>query len=167
MRYLAGNVASSGEAISVGTLVEEAFLEAKKYLTGKSGKLNNECRDQPTVVSGDRSALKHALSEIILNALQSNPTSPQVAVRCVDGGGGASSVNIEVLDNGPGFTLEAQKEASTPFFTTRIPGVGLGLAVTRKIVETHHGKLEIPPPQPGQPGVVRVSLPSELPASRH
>jgi signal transduction histidine kinase/DNA-binding NarL/FixJ family response regulator len=167
MRYLAGNVASSGEAISVGTLVEEAFLEAKKYLTGKSGKLNNECRDQPTVVSGDRSALKHALSEIILNALQSNPTSPQVAVRCVDGGGGASSVNIEVLDNGPGFTQEAQKEASTPFFTTRIPGVGLGLAVTRKIVETHHGKLEIPPPQPGQPGVVRVSLPSEMPASRH
>jgi signal transduction histidine kinase/CheY-like chemotaxis protein len=166
MRYLAGNVASSGEAISVGTLVEEAFQEAKKYLTGKSGKLNNECREQPVVVSGDRSALKHALSEVILNALQSNPASPQVAVRCVDAGMG-SAVNIEVSDNGPGFTPEAQKEASTPFFTTRIPGVGLGLAVTRKIVETHHGKLEIPPPQPGQPGIVRVSLPSEMVAAQH
>jgi len=163
MRYLAGNVASSGEIIALGSLVEEAYQEAKKYLTGKVGKLNNECRDKSLVVVGDRSALKHALSEVILNALQSNPSSPQVSVRSVDSAsvGGGTTVSIEVQDNGPGFTAEAQKEASTPFFTTRIPGVGLGLAVTRKIVETHRGKLEIPEPQPGQPGLVRVSLPAE------
>lgn len=159
MRYLAGNVTSAGEPISIGALVDEAYQEAKKYLTGKAGKLVNECRDQAVVVAGDRSALKHALSEIILNALQSNPSSPQVVVRCVDGATGGTSMSIEVQDNGTGFTPEAQREASTPFFTTRIPGVGLGLAVTRKIVENHQGKLEIPPPQPGQPGVVRVLLP--------
>ena len=45
------------------------------------------------------------------------------------------------------------------FFTTRNVGLGLGLTVSRKIIETHHGKLEIVPPQAGQPGVVRVSLP--------
>jgi len=163
MRYLAGNVASAGEMIPLGTLVEEAYEEAKKYIAGKVGKLNNECRDKSLVVVGDRSALKHALSEVILNALQSNPSGPQVAVRCDDSSSpnGSMTVAIEVQDNGPGFTAEAQKEASTPFFTTRIPGVGLGLAVTRKIVETHRGKLEIPAPQPGQPGVVRVSLPAE------
>jgi signal transduction histidine kinase len=162
MRFLAGNVASSGEAISVGALVDEAFQEAKKYLTGKAGKLNNECHDHAVVVAGDRIALKHALSEVILNALQSNPTSPQVTVRCAEDGAQNGSVSIEVQDNGPGFTPEAQKEASTPFFTTRIPGVGLGLAVTRKIVETHHGKLEIPPSRNAQSGVVRVSLPTDV-----
>ena len=161
MRFLAGNVASSGEAIPVGTLVDEAFQEAKKYLTGKAGKLANECRDQPITVNGDRTALRHALSEVILNALQSNPASPQVTVRYADGDAQSGSVDIEVQDNGPGFTPEAQKEASTPFFTTRIPGVGLGLAVTRKIVETHHGKLEIPLARDSQSGIVRVSLPSD------
>ena len=160
MRYLAGNVASSGDSVPLGTLIEDAYLEAKKYQVGKTAKLNNECRDKSVSVTGDRVALKHAFSEIILNALQSNPASPTVAVRCRDEGGGQHEVKIEVEDNGPGFTAEAQKEATTPFFTTRIPGVGLGLAVTRKIIETHHGKLEIPPTQPGQPGMVRVSLPA-------
>ena len=160
MRYLAGNVASSGDSVPLGSLIEDAYLEAKKYQVGKAAKLNNECRDKSVSVTGDRVALKHAFSEIILNALQSNPASPTVAVRCRDEGGGQHEVKIEVEDNGPGFTAEAQKEATTPFFTTRIPGVGLGLAVTRKIIETHHGKLEIPPTQPGQPGMVRVSLPA-------
>jgi signal transduction histidine kinase len=160
MRYLAGNVSAAGDAVPLGMLIEEAYQEAKKYQVGKPAKLNNECRDKMVSVSGDRVALKHAFSEIILNALQSNPASPQVAVRCHDDGTGLHEVKIEVEDNGPGFTAEAAKEATTPFFTTRIPGVGLGLAVTRKIIENHHGKLEIPVPQPGQPGVVRVSLPA-------
>ena len=167
MRYLAGHVASSGDSVPLGMLIEEAYQEAKKYQTGKPAKLNNECRDKLVVVAGDRTALKHAFSEIILNALQSNPASPQVAVRCRDDGSGLHEVKIEVEDNGPGFTVESQKEATTPFFTTRIPGVGLGLAVTRKIIENHHGTLEIPLPQPGQPGMVRVSLPVGTAEARH
>jgi len=161
MRYLAGNVSSSGDSFPLSPLIEEAYQEARKYQPGKAAKLNNESSGKPVVVAGDRTALKHAFSEIILNALQSNPASPSVAVRYRDDatGAGMHEVKIEVEDNGPGFTAESQREATTPFFTTRIPGVGLGLAVTRKIIETHHGKLEIPPPQPGQPGVVRVSLP--------
>jgi nitrogen fixation/metabolism regulation signal transduction histidine kinase len=75
--------------------------------------------------------------------------------------GGAPDVQIEVQDNGAGFTAEAAQKAPAPFFTTRNVGLGLGLTVSRKIIETHHGKLEIVPPQAGQPGVVRVSLPGD------
>jgi nitrogen fixation/metabolism regulation signal transduction histidine kinase len=42
----------------------------------------------------------------------------------------------------------------------------LGLAVTRRILETHNGKLEILATQAGQPGVVRVSLPAEVSESK-
>ena len=64
-------------------------------------------------------------------------------------------------DNGAGFTAEAAKKVPAPFFTTRNVGLGLGLTVSQKIIETHHGKLEIVPAQSGQSGVVRVSLPLE------
>jgi signal transduction histidine kinase/CheY-like chemotaxis protein len=161
MRYLAGNVSFSGGGFSLSALVEEAYDEAKKYQAGKPSKLKNECRDKPVVLAGDPSALRYAFFEIILNAMQSNPAGPQVVVRCRDEAAtnGTHEINIEVEDNGAGFTPEAQQKAGTPFFTTRIPGVGLGLPVARKILEDHHGKLVIPAPQPGQPGVVRVSLP--------
>ncbi|HEU5072421.1 MAG TPA: ATP-binding protein [Verrucomicrobiae bacterium] len=163
MRYLAGNVSAAGDPIPLGSLIEEAYQEARKYQSGKAAKLNNELRDKSVSISGDRAALKHAFCEVILNALQSNPASPQIAIRFRDEAAtnGTHEVKIEVEDNGPGFTPEAQKEATTPFFTTRIPGVGLGLAVTRKIIETHRGKLEIPLVTPGHPGVVRISLPVE------
>ena len=58
-------------------------------------------------------------------------------------------------------TEMALPKAFAPFFTTRNVGLGLGLTVTRKIVETHHGKVEILPPPNGQSGVVRISLPAE------
>jgi len=72
---------------------------------------------------------------------------------------GSRWARIEVQDSGAGFSAEAADKASRPFFTTRNVGLGLGLAVTNKIIQTHSGKLEIPPPQDGQPGLVRISLP--------
>ena len=67
-------------------------------------------------------------------------------------------MQIEVQDNGAGFTAEAAGKMPSPFFTTRNVGLGLGLTVSQKIIETHHGKLEI---VPSDSGVVRVSLPLE------
>ena len=78
--------------------------------------------------------------------------------------GTAQGLQIEVQDNGAGFTPEAAQKAASPFFTTRNVGLGLGLTVSRKIMETHQGKLEIVAPKLGQAGVVRISLPLEGPA---
>ena len=68
-------------------------------------------------------------------------------------------LRVEVRDSGSGFELEAAQRAPEPFFSTRNVGLGLGLTVSRKIIESHHGKIEIPLPRKGEPGVVRVSLP--------
>jgi nitrogen fixation/metabolism regulation signal transduction histidine kinase len=68
-------------------------------------------------------------------------------------------VHIEVQDGGKGFAPEIVKKVPEAFFTTRNVGVGLGLTVCRRIVETHGGRLEIPPAAPNQASIVRVSLP--------
>ena len=66
-------------------------------------------------------------------------------------------------DSGAGFSDEAAGKASEPFYTTRKVGLGLGLAVTNKIIQTHSGKMEIPTPHRGSPGLVRISLPLDPP----
>jgi nitrogen fixation/metabolism regulation signal transduction histidine kinase len=143
-------------------LIEDAYQEARKHQPGDAAKLRYEKSGQPINLTGDRAALKHALSEIMLNALQANPKTPTVDVRVLtEDGNGHHDLRIEVQDNGSGFTAEAAKRVPSAFFTTRNVGLGLGLTVSRKIIETHHGKLEIVPPQSGQSGVVRVSLPLE------
>jgi signal transduction histidine kinase/CheY-like chemotaxis protein len=161
MRFLAREGHIEQETVSVGELCNESYLEARKHLTAENAQLQLEDGGKPIVITGDRAALKHALAEIFLNALQANPKEPKILVRLktAPDGDGKQNLEIEVQDNGAGFTAEAAEKVPAPFFTTRAVGLGLGLTVSRKIIETHHGKLEIVPPQSGQPGIVRVLLP--------
>jgi signal transduction histidine kinase/DNA-binding NarL/FixJ family response regulator len=161
MRFLAREPLISPDAFPIGPLLEEAFQEARKYQPVKAAQLKYESGGSPLTLTGDRAALKHAFAEVLLNALQANPAEPKIGVRLhpdptANGKGG---VQIEVQDNGSGFTVEAAEKAPAPFFTTRNVGLGLGLTVSRKIIETHHGKLEIMTPQLGHSGIVRISLP--------
>ena len=72
-------------------------------------------------------------------------------------------MHIDILDNGAGFSAEALEKVPEPFFTTRNVGLGLGMTVSRKIIETHRGRLSILNPKAGRSGAVRISLPVEGP----
>jgi nitrogen fixation/metabolism regulation signal transduction histidine kinase len=161
MRFLACDTVVSPEAFPVAAVIEEAFQEARKYQPVKAAQLKYESGSTPVVLTGDRAALKHALAEVMLNALQANPAEPKIGVRlnADTTSNGRKGVEIEVQDNGAGFSPEAAQKAAAPFFTTRNVGLGLGLTVSRKIIEVHHGKLEIVAPKTGHAGVVRISLP--------
>jgi nitrogen-specific signal transduction histidine kinase/ActR/RegA family two-component response regulator len=162
MRFLAREGHVQLEAFAVGNLIEDAYQEARKHQPADAARLQFDNGGAPIMVTGDRAALKHALAEIMLNALQANPKEPRIGIKLhtdLNVAGNGQDLQIEVQDNGSGFTTEAAQKAPSPFFTTRNVGLGLGLTVSRKIIETHRGKLEIVPPQAGHPGVIRVSLP--------
>lgn len=160
MRFLARDNFLDQEAFAVQKLVEDAYQEAVRQQPAEGVPLKMDAGGKPLIVTGDRAALKHALAEIMLNALQANPKGQQIGVKLHQSGGNGAdrAVMIEVQDTGAGFTQEAAKKVPSPFYTTRNIGLGLGLAVSQKIIETHHGKLEI---IPSPSGIVRVSLPME------
>ncbi|HXT40021.1 MAG TPA: ATP-binding protein [Candidatus Angelobacter sp.] len=160
MLFLARDKVVRSEAVPVAKLIEDAFLEAQKYASPKPANLVYDSGGQAPMVAGDRAGLKQALSEVMLNALQANPPNSPVHVRTgMDSDASGRWVRIEVRDAGPGFTEEAVTRAAEPFFSTRNVGLGLGLAVTRKIIETHHGRVEIAPKDADKSGMVRISLP--------
>jgi signal transduction histidine kinase/CheY-like chemotaxis protein len=164
MRFLAREGQLHTEVFGVEKLIHEAYHDATLQQPAENAQLQLENNGKPLVVTGDRAALKHAMTEIMLNALQANPKSPRVGVKLHGADLGESAMTIEVQDNGTGFSAEAARKIPSPFYTTRNVGLGLGLAVSQKIIETHHGKLEI---IPSPSGLVRISLPAEsaLPVS--
>jgi signal transduction histidine kinase/DNA-binding NarL/FixJ family response regulator len=161
MRFLARDQLVAREQVTLAALIEEAYQEAQNYQPVKSAQLRYNIGQQPIVVEGDRLSLKHAIAEIMLNSLQANPSGARIDVEMQldTDRNGREWVHLEFRDNGGGFTPEAARRASEPFFTTRNVGLGLGLVVSRKVAETHSGRIEILAPQPEWSGVVRFSLP--------
>ena len=162
LAFLAQDAVRSPETFPLGLLIEDAYQEAREHQPTHSAQLLYDNGGNPIVTTGDRAALKHALAEVMINALQANPTDARVAVRLRPElrGDEASGVTIEIQDNGGGFAPEALEQANAPFYTTRNVGCGLGLAVSRRIIEMHGGKLEIVTPKAGHAGVVRIHLPN-------
>lgn len=96
----------------------------------------------PTV-RGNKVQLQQALLNVITNGLQAAGVTPEATSRALvvstaDGGG---AVSLAVRDFGPGMDDDRLAQAFDPFFTTRPAGLGMGLAITRSIVEAHGGTI--------------------------
>lgn len=161
MMFLARDKTDFSDKIPVADLISEAFRDAYSYHAGKAPQLDFTKASEPWTIAGDHKALRHAFSEVILNALQANPSEPNVAVKIKEdpSENGHQHLNVEVRDSGGGFSVETAEKAQEPFFSTRNVGLGIGLTVTRKIIEDHNGKVEIAPSEKGEHGMVRISLP--------
>lgn len=87
----------------------------------------------------DRAQIQQVLINLIKNAYEAGGPKDQVKVlvETPEEGG----CRISVLDRGPGVSEEVMESVFVPFFTTKPTGSGLGLALSREIVELHQGRL--------------------------
>jgi nitrogen-specific signal transduction histidine kinase/DNA-binding NarL/FixJ family response regulator len=160
MKLMTRERPEQGESIPLESLLNEASLQAQQHCGIRARQIHLEPLPKPVFVQGDRSALRDALAEVLLNALQANPQSPEVWIRArLESATEGPYVSIEVRDNGAGFAPEALARLHEPFFTTRTAGLGLGLTVCRRVIEGHRGRLEVPVESESPGGCVRIKLP--------
>ncbi|MFC3459481.1 histidine kinase famiy protein [Massilia haematophila] len=109
----------------------------------------------------DPTHLEMALLNVLINARDAMPQGGKVKVGTSllrHGGGDGSHVVICVIDEGEGMTPEVMRRATEPFFTTKGPGTGLGLAMVHGFVQQSRGRLEIDS-APGAGTTVRMVFP--------
>jgi len=80
------------------------------------------------------------LLNIIGNGYQAMPDGGQLTIDVAAPDG---AVKIDIADTGVGMSAEARERLFEPFFTTKPRGVGLGLAVTKRLVEAHNGSIDV------------------------
>jgi hypothetical protein len=130
----------------------------------------------PVVARVDPALVKQALLNLLINATQvmaaqdSGTRELMIRLRTAEGtpprGARADApreVAIHVIDTGPGIPAEKHAEIFRPYVTGRKGGSGLGLAVTRRIVEEHGGRIDLFS-EPGKGSDFVVRLPLEGPA---
>ena len=94
----------------------------------------------PTIL-GDSETLYRAFSNVVINSIQAMPNGGKLTISS-EHDRLFSMVKITFMDTGIGMDRETSKNLFNPFFTTKDKGAGLGMALTRKIVEDHHGTIE-------------------------
>jgi signal transduction histidine kinase len=94
-------------------------------------------------VRGDRGQLSQVLVNLALNAVQAMDGSPSRELVLRASGNEDASVLFEVADSGPGIPAPELRRVREAFYTRRKGGTGLGLAIADRIVNAHHGRLEL------------------------
>jgi len=123
-------------------------------------------------VAADRVQLQQAVLNLVLNAFdavsaaEGGPREVFLSVLSADDG----SVVISVRDSGQGIDAAVRQRIFEPFFTTKPDGTGIGLSITRSIIENHGGRLSVGS-NPGRGVTFQITLPaaseSSSPGAQH
>ncbi|WP_165973691.1 ATP-binding protein [Paucimonas lemoignei] len=109
---------------------------------------------------GDRVQLEIVIRNLLANAFQAVSQQPDSQGRkvVIDSGTDGDWIWIRIADNGPGIANKIRARLFEPFISLKSSGMGLGLAISRSIIETHGGTLAI---EPSPHGVLKITLPED------
>jgi signal transduction histidine kinase len=118
-------------------------------------------------VMGDDVQLQQVILNLLINAMESFDSEPvmPLTITIKTARGNSGQVIISVSDTGTGIDPEISHRLFVPFFTTKPQGLGLGLSISKHIIEAHGGTLTVGADVP-HGTTVTISLPSALPTTQ-
>jgi len=126
--------------VAVPDLIERATILASDTIAAKKIQLRCDIAGQLPLANADPNLIAQVIAGLLSNAAQAVEVGGEIIVQAR---AQSSSIEIAIIDSGPGVAPEARSHIFEPFFTTRASGVGLGLAIARQIAEAHGGKIEL------------------------
>ncbi len=135
-----GKALSYIDDVDVVSLIDEilSYLEGKLGLENKKISVEKIYKDVKINILGDSEKLKQAFINIITNGCQAMGENGVLKVNITPKG---REVDIAISDTGKGISQEEISRLFDPFYTTKPMGMGLGLAISKKIIEDHGGRI--------------------------
>lgn len=142
------------EWLAIDRLLERAVLSAQREIAHYQVTVATRYQPGLPTLHGDGNQLRQAFCNLIVNAAQATESKPsgarQVEIQTrLYLAGEAPAIIVEISDNGRGIPPESLAQVFDPFYTTRAQGTGLGLPIAKRIIEQHHGRLQLQAAEPG------------------
>ena len=150
------------KAIDLNDTMRKVFDFLSVQASARNVALYLEPSGQPLQVRGDQVQLQQVIMNLVVNSMDAMAEIPngRTVIGRTEMNGGSSAV-VSISDSGPGIPAEKLKEVFDPFFTTKKQGMGIGLSISRTIVQAHKGSIWAENQMEGG-AVFRVSLPLAL-----
>lgn len=131
-------------SLDVNEVVDDVIALSRPLLRERQVRLEIERVPDLPPVTGDRIQLQQVLLNLVINATDAmrsvHAQSRVLEIRTL---GHHGHVSVLVHDSGPGLSEASVRRIFTPFFTTKPDGMGVGLSISRSIVEAHGGQLNL------------------------
>jgi signal transduction histidine kinase len=125
---------------NLNTTVEHAVMLARQQVLSRPIKIELRKAADLAEVEHDSDQIHQVLLNLLLNAVQAMEGAGTVRVEI---GSRESYASVVVSDTGRGITPQNLPNIFRPFYTTKGDGTGLGLSLAHRIVEDHHGRIEV------------------------
>ena len=159
MRDLLRKGARREDAVDVVSLITETVDMLRSDAIARNCSVAVECPDDVPLLSGDPIQLKQVVLNLMMNAFEAvSDGNGDPGALVITASSSDHRVEISVSDNGPGFSPDLEKDAFAAFVSTKRDGLGMGLSISRSIVEAHGGKL-VAETNPEGGATLRVLLP--------
>lgn len=122
------------------TIVSSVLMLASAELETRNVTVTSELPQSPVNVRADADLLKQAILNIVLNGAQAMPSGGELGVRLA---GDVRTATLKIEDHGEGIPNEIRDRIFDLYFTTKREGSGIGLAMTYRILQLHHGQLDV------------------------
>lgn len=143
LRALLGHGEVQRRAVDLNEIAREALQLLNRELIGRGVRAELDLCSALASVPADRVQLLQVLMNLVLNACDAMDDAPAGARRLLvrTAMGEAEDVLIAVIDSGVGVPAETRERIFEPFHTTKAEGMGMGLSVSRSIIEAHSGRI--------------------------
>jgi two-component system sensor histidine kinase HydH len=149
------------EPIIVAALLDEVLGLVESEARGAGIAVVREIPAGLPVLHADRDRIKQVLLNLVLNAIQAMPSGGTLEIGAAAAG---ATLTVTVADTAGGIAPDLLPKVFDPYVTTKAKGLGLGLAIARRIVEAHGGTIEAGS-EPGRRTSFRFALPLDEPAN--
>ena len=167
LRALFGKKDTSTESVNLNEAAREVIALSLGELQRNRVTLRAEFADELPPVTGDRVQLQQVILNLFLNAFDAmrgvEDRPRQLVIRTERDGG--DRVRLSVQDAGVGLDPNSLDRLFEAFYTTKSGGMGIGLSVSRSIIESHHGRLRAAP-NDGPGATFSFSIPCDPEATR-
>jgi C4-dicarboxylate-specific signal transduction histidine kinase len=150
------------DRLDINEAIREVISLTQAELQRNRVGLQTGLADGLPLVPGDRVQLQQVIVNLILNAVEAmtGVSDGPRELTIASGADGSNDVFVDVQDTGPGLDPANLDGLFQSFYTTKPDGIGMGLAISRSIVEAYGGKLSAAPNKP-RGAVFRFTLPVE------
>src|SRR5580704_14356812 len=130
--------------LDINKVIQEVITLLRNELTRNRVSLRTDFASNLLPVSGDPVQLQQVLINLVVNAIEAmrlyTDRTRELRIRSAKN---ADGILVQVQDSGPGIKPELEDGIFEPFFTTKAEGIGMGLAISRSIIESHGGQLSL------------------------